>query len=243
MIWICTRGIGPEARRKAATLFPLRLLHLGLGLLRAGTNVGLGLVDGCAQVSTCLLPLGGGLTSDLSGENETESAQGRYRRENIGCGCEFLLDARDVFGKGRQRPTFDAAADTGLTTSSLTALAAASAFSIPGGSQETGNVRNGSSDGESVCLFILGDEVLGIAFMVRVRRAATKNPASDPLDRCRNSLARLTRREGVANLVVDVLARSRGGIEGPARSSKAEGSDGSAVHLLRIFSWWLEGEE
>jgi hypothetical protein len=34
-----------DTRRKHCDVLPLRLLHLGLGLLRAGTNVGLGFVD------------------------------------------------------------------------------------------------------------------------------------------------------------------------------------------------------
>lgn len=67
-----------------------------------------------------------------------------------------LRAARNALRK-RLTPTFDAASDTGLTTSSLTALAAASAFSMPVGNQMIGSVRNGSWDGgESVCFFNLG---------------------------------------------------------------------------------------
>lgn len=62
------------------SILPLRLLHLGLGLLRAGTYVGLGLVDGGAQVRACLLPLGGGLTSDLNNEDE-KGVNSRYPHE------------------------------------------------------------------------------------------------------------------------------------------------------------------
>lgn len=84
MVWICTSGVGLETRRKTGNALPLRLLHLGLGLLRAGTNVGLGLVDGGAQIRACLLALGGGLTSDLINEYERESTErSMHDRESV----------------------------------------------------------------------------------------------------------------------------------------------------------------
>ena len=146
-----------------------------------------------------------------------------------------LRVARNALRK-RLTPTFDAASDTGLTTSSLTALAAASAFSMPVGNQMIGIVRNLASDGGESVLFQSWEvEDLGIAFTIKVRRAASGKKASDPLRSARTSEARLTSSEGVANLVVDVFADGRSGVQSPARSSDAEGSDGSAVHLLQVF--------
>lgn len=81
MVWICTSGVGLETRRKTGNALSLRLLHLGLGLLRAGTNVGLGLVDGGAQIRACLLALGGGLTGNLISEYERESTPCKLHKQ------------------------------------------------------------------------------------------------------------------------------------------------------------------